>query len=77
MGDLISEPKIGSYITDQRKPVDTTDVECVFICPSDLMVIIEIDIRKSPLPKRVTADLPTDKTLYRAAGLGQGRGMLF
>ena len=73
MGDLTSEPEIGSYITDQREPVDTTDVECVFICPSDLMVIIEIDIR-NVFTQTGYIRFTTDKIISGAANLGHGHG---
>ena len=36
-------------------------MEYVLMCPSDLMTIIEMEIRKSPLPRRVTATWFTDK----------------
>ena len=73
MGDVTSAPETGSYITDRREPVNAPYVEYVLICPSDLMAIIEMDIRKNSLPRRITADLSTDITLYGAAGLWRGR----
>ena len=50
MDDLTSAPETGSYITGQRDPVDAPYEECVLIFPSNLMTIIEMDIRKIPYP---------------------------
>ena len=65
-------PETGSYLTDQREPVDAPYVKCALICPYDIMIIIEMDIHKSPLPIWVMANFFTDKTLYGAVGLRQG-----
>ena len=63
MDDFTSAPETGTDITDQLKSRNTLYMECVLICPSDLMTIIEINIRKDPLPSRITATWPTDKTI--------------
>ena len=72
MGDLTSVPETGSCITDRREPVDAPYMECILICPSILIAIIDMDIHKGSLPRRITANLSNDKNLYRTAGLGRG-----
>ena len=56
LGGLISAPETGTNITDRIELIYTSYVECVLISPSDLIVIINMDIRKDPLPIRVTTD---------------------
>lgn len=54
VGDLTSVPETGTGITNQREPIDAPYMCGVLIPSSNLMVIIEIDIRKHPLTRQVT-----------------------
>ena len=56
VGGLISAPETGTNITDRLELIYTSYVEYVLISPSDIIVIIDMDIRKYPLPIRVTSD---------------------
>ena len=60
---MTSAHKTGTYITNRREPVDASYMESSFMFHSDLRANIEMDIRKSLLPRRNTADLSTDKTI--------------
>ena len=61
--DLTSAPEKVINITDRWEPIDAPYVERVLICLSNLIAIIEMDIRKNILPRQVMADWPTDKPL--------------
>ena len=74
MGDLISEPEIGSYITDQRDLVDVPYGERDLISPSDLMAIIEIVIRKIPYPGGLRPTGPLTKPSMEPLDLGKAAG---
>ena len=50
VGDMTSALKIGTNITDRICQIDPSYVECVFMCPSDWMAIVEIYIHKIPYP---------------------------
>ena len=76
VGDLTSAPETGTNIMDRWGPIDVPYVECVLICPSDLMAIIVIKIRKNPLPRRVMTTLFTDKTHERSLELDMTAGRL-
>ena len=56
VGGLISAPETGTNITDRLELIYTSYVEYVLISPSDIIVIIDMDIRKYHLPIRVTSD---------------------
>ena len=56
VGGLISAPETGTNITDRLELIYTSYVEYFLISPSDIMVIIDMNIRKDPLPIRVTTD---------------------
>ena len=71
MGDLNSAPVTRTEITDRWKPIKVSYVECGLMCPSDLMIIIEMNIRNDPLPRRVTTTWFTDKTLEWSLDLGK------
>ena len=59
--DLSNALETRPNITDRRKLIDIAYVECVLMLPSELMIIIEIDIRNKILPRRVTVtDPPTN-----------------
>ena len=75
-GDATNAPETGSYITNRWEPVDSSYMGYVLICPSNLNIIIKMDIRKSSLLMGITANLFTNKTPYGAAGLERGRGKL-
>ena len=75
-GDATSAPETGSYITNRREPVDSSYMGYVLIFPSNLNIIIKMDIRKSSLPMGVMTNLFTNNTPYGSARLERGRGKL-
>ena len=70
MDDLSSVPETLTYITDRQESIDAQYMECVLMYPFDLMIIIEIDIRKNPLIRRVRTTWLIDKTLDWSLDLG-------
>ena len=74
MDELTSAPEKETNITDWWKPVDTPYVEYILIYPSNLMITIEIDIRKHPLPRRVAAIWSTDQTIEWSLALRKTAG---
>ena len=71
MGDVTNAPETRTYIADRWDPVDVPYMECFLIFSSNLSAIIEMDIRKSLLPKRVTIDLSTNKPIIWSLNLGK------
>ena len=49
VGDLTSAPETGTNIANRLGPIYTPYMECVLMCLSDLMAIIEIYIRNNTL----------------------------
>ena len=76
VGDLASVPKTGTNITYRWNPIDDPYMECVLICSSDLMAIIELGIRKNPLSRRVTATSPLIKLFKEPLDLEMAAGEL-
>ena len=61
MNDFNSAPETGTIIMNLWGIRDSPYVNGVSILPSNLMTIVEIDIRKKILPIRITATLPLKK----------------
>ena len=73
-GDLTSASETGTNINDRWKLIDSPYVEFVLIFLSDLIAIIEMNIRKNLLPRQVTADWSAEKNIKWSLVLGKIAG---